>query len=361
MLATNQRLSRPISFSSDNVTGVQPQILQALQDCNSGMAAPYGHDDYTAACEARLSALFECDVSLFLVPTGTAANALSLSVLCPPWGAVLCHPDSHINNDECGAPEFYTHGAKIIGIGGADSKIDPQQLALRAGVKKQDVHSVQPAVVSVTQATETGSVYTLDELQQISGVCREHGLRLHMDGARFANALVALDCTPAEMTWKLGVDALSFGATKNGVLAAEAILLFDAGLAQEMGYRRKRAGHLFSKMRFMSAQMLAYLEEDLWLNNARHSNAMAARLGAELGAIEGIELCGEVAANILFCKMPQALSAALIEQGFQFYSDRWAPGVVRLVTSFMTREEEVTALVEACRCWFDNQAILGSS
>lgn len=336
-----------IGFTSDNIAGTSPQVLEALARCNVGQESPYGNDEYTQNVERMLCEIFETDVSVFLVPTGSAANALCLSVLSPPWGSILCHPESHINNDECGAPEFFTNGAKLVSVEGDNAKIDPVQLQAKIRNKVGDVHSVQPSVVSITQATETGSIYSVVEIEVIGAICRDAGVRLHMDGARFANALVALDCSPAEMTWKAGVEALSFGATKNGVLAAEAIVLFDKSLATEMGFRRKRGGHLCSKMRFLSAQIDAYLRDDLWLKNARHANDMAARLSEGLSAIEGIELAGQTESNIIFCQLPQEVIDNLISQGFRFYHDRWGPGVVRLVTMFSTQQEEVDRFVSA--------------
>jgi len=272
---------------------------------------------------------------------------LSLSLLTPPWGGVLCHPESHINNDECGAPEFYTAGAKLLQVGGSNAKVDPAQLVQLARKKTGDVHATQPAAVSITQATEVGSVYTLAQVEEIGAVCRQQNLRLHMDGARFANALVTLGCSPAEITWKAGVDALTFGATKNGVLAADVMVLFDRDLAAAAAYRRKRSGHLLSKMRFLSAQMDAYLADDLWLRNARQANSMAARLEAGLRAIPDVELFGPTEANILFCRLPERVTEALLAQGFSFYHDRWEPGVVRLVTSFLTSAEDVDSLLAA--------------
>lgn len=340
-------------FSSDNAVGAAVEVLQAMVDAGHGPQSPYGEDIYSKQVEQHLSVIFECPVSVFLVPTGTAANALGLSVLTPPWGAVLCHPDSHINNDECGAPEFFTNGAKLISVAGDNGKMCAHNLAQRATNKVGDVHSVQASVVSISQSTEVGSLYSLKEIQAIGDVCQDHGLGLHMDGARFANALVAMDCSAADMTWKAGVDVLSFGATKNGVLAAEAIVLFDQSLAQEMAFRRKRAGHLLSKMRLMAAQMGAYLNHDLWLNNARQANQMCARLARGLGAIEGIEIQGQVQSNILFCVMPRPIIDGLLAQGFHFYSDRWGQNVVRLVTSYSTQEGDVDHLVAAANALLD--------
>lgn len=338
-----------LSFTSDNVAGASTQIIEAISRCNDGFDIPYGSDACTSRVEARLAEIFEHEVSVFLVSTGSAANALCLSVMTPPWGSVLCHPASHINNDECGAPEFYTNGAKLISVDGDNCKINPTLLREQARRKVGDVHSTQSACVSITQATEVGSVYSVDEIEAIGKICRDSGLGLHMDGSRFANALVSMGCTPAQMTWQAGVDALSFGATKNGVLAGEAIILFDAKRAKELAYRRKRGGHLFSKMRLLSAQMEAYLANDLWLNNARTANAMAQRLATGLRQLPGIELQGPTSANILFCRLPVPVIDGLQAQGFGFYRDRWGPEVIRLVTSWATRELDVDHLLNAVR------------
>lgn len=351
MTSNKQNLNGSLNkgFASDNIEGASPEVIDAIVNCNSGQQTPYGADEYTARVEQKLCDIFETEVSVFLVPTGSAANALCLSTLTPPWGSVLCHPESHINNDECGAPEFFTNGAKLVCIEGDNAKIDLQILQEKARNKVGDVHSVQPSVVSITQATETGSIYSIDEIRAIGDVCRESGLRLHMDGARFANALVALGCSPADMTWRVGVDALSFGATKNGVLAAEVIVLFDRTLAEEMGYRRKRAGHLLSKMRFLSSQIDAYLSNDLWLNNAKQANLMAARLAAGLAKIDSVELQNSTDANIIFCKLPEAVIDGLLDQGFRFYHDRWGKNVIRLVTTFASQPEEIDHFISATK------------
>lgn len=349
---TNRNQASPArkpAFWSDNIAGASQEVIEALAACNFGQARAYGADELTASIEVKVSELFEREASVILVPTGTAANALSLAALTPPWGSVLCHRDSHVNNDECGAPEFFTGGAKLVAVEGLDAKIDVDALRIAARAKIGDVHSVQPACVTITQATEVGSLYSLDEIGAIGEVCRSSGLRLHMDGSRFANALVALSCTPAEMTWKAGVDVLSFGATKNGVPAAEAIVSFDTALARELAFRRKRAGHLFSKMRFLSAQIDAYLSDDLWLRNARQANAMTERLVQGLKRISSIEVLGEPRANIIFCRFPRALVEALLAQGFGLYHDRWGPGVVRLVTSFATTAADVDQLLDAAQ------------
>ncbi|MBN8887947.1 MAG: low specificity L-threonine aldolase [Rudaea sp.] len=336
------------NFASDNVVGASPEILSAIAAANGGAQSSYGADEYSQRVERRLREIFETDLDVLCVATGSAANALSLAAMTPAWGGVLCHEESHINNDECGAPEFYS-GGKLLALGGAAAKLDPAALRTHSLAKIGDVHCTQPTCVSVSQVTELGSVYSLDALRAIGSVCRERKFRLHMDGARFANALAALGCSPAEMTWKAGVDVLSFGATKNGALAAEAIVVFDRTLTAELAYRRKRGGHLLSKMRLIAAQMDAYLTDDLWLRNARHANAMARRLADGLRGVAGVVVHDDCDANILFCTLPPGMNEALHAQGFHFYGDRWAPGVVRIVTSFATAEADVDAFIAAAR------------
>jgi len=336
-----------VSFTSDNASGAAPEILEALAAANGGAAMPYGADAITARVQARLAEIFETEVAVFPVATGTAANSLSLAVMVPPYGAVYCHEAAHIQMDECGAPEFYTGGAKLVPLPGAHGKIEASVLG--AAIEGAgNVHAVQPAAVSITQASEAGTVYSLAEIAGLAEVARANGLGLHMDGARFANALVAGNHSPAELTWKSGVDALSFGATKNGALGAEAVVLFKPELAATFGYRRKRAGHLFSKMRFLSAQLEAYLRDDLWLRNARHANAMAARMSTGLAAIAGVSLSHPVEANEIFARLPEAMIADLLAQGFVFY--RWGAEAnceVRLVTSFDTDPKDVDAFLAA--------------
>ncbi|WP_435607082.1 threonine aldolase family protein [Streptomyces ardesiacus] len=336
-------------FTSDNTAGASPEIVQAVTAAAAGQDLPYGADRHTSSVRARFAEIFERDVDVLPVSTGSAANALSLAALTPPWGSVLCHRDSHINTDECGAPEFFTSGAKLVSLPGDDAKIDVEQLHAAANRKVGDVHSVQPSVISITQATETGALYTLEEIRSLGLVAKDAGLRVHMDGARFANAVAALSCTPAELTWQAGVDILSFGATKNGVMTADAIVVFDRSLTPELSFRAKRAGQLTSKMRFQSAQLDAYLTDGLWLRNAAHANTMAARLGNGLKALPGADLLHAVEANILFCRLPQPVIDRLLAEGFTFYHDRWEPGVCRFVTSFSTTEQDVDTLLEAVR------------
>lgn len=338
-----------VNFKSDNAAGASKQIIQALIDCNDGSQSPYGADACSKRVEAQFKEIFEADVSIYLVATGTAANTISLSVMCPPWGAILCHQDSHIINDENSAPEFMSGGARLLSVQGENSKISPDSLKTVASSKKGDVHSVQATAVSITQVTETGSTYTLDEIKAISAVCKEQDMTLHMDGARFANAIAELECTPADMTWKAGVDILSFGATKNGAMGVEAIVVFNKALIQSLEFRRKRAGHLLSKMRYLSAQMESYLDNDLWLKNARHSNNMAKLMAKELKSIVGVNLIGECESNIIFCKLPETVIKGLHKEGFEFYHNRWGKGIARLVTSFQTTEDEVKHFISVIR------------
>ena len=340
-----------MNFCSDNVTGVAPEIMAALMATNEGAAMSYGNDECTKRLQTQFSELFETEVTVFPVATGSAANAIALSVITPPFGSIYCHADSHINLDECGAPEFYTGGAKLVSLPGANGKITAAALDIK--LKKAGpgvVHHVQPAAVSLTQATEAGTVYTLEEICQIAEVAHAHKLNLHMDGARFANAIVSVGCTPAEMTWRAGVDVLSFGATKNGAMAAEAVIFFNRALAETFHFRRKRGGHLFSKMRFLSAQLEAYIADNLWLRNATHANQMAAKLAAGLTSIPDVKLCYPVEANELFALLPESMIQGLYAKGFQFY--RWEgedATIVRLVTAFNTKEEDVKAFLETAK------------
>jgi threonine aldolase len=337
------------SFTSDNTAGGAPEIIAAAAAAASGQAPPYGTDSWTSSARRRFSEVFECDVDLLPVSTGSAANALCLAALTPPWGSVLCHRDSHINNDECGAPEFFTGGAKLVALGGENAKIDASELQAAVHRKVGDVHSVQPSVVSLTQATETGSVYSPAEIGYLARIARRAGLRVHLDGARLANAVAALGCSPAELTWRAGVDLLSFGAIKNGSMTADAIVVFDRSLTPELSFRAKRAGQLAAKMRFAAAQLDAYLADDLWLRNAQHANAMTARLHEGLKSIPGACQSGTPEANILFCHLHQQVIDGLLDRGYDFYHGRWEPDVVRFVTSFASTTHDVDELVRTVR------------
>ena len=347
-----------MNFCSDNVTGVAPEIMQALSAANMGTQPAYGADAYTAKVEAQLCEIFERKVTAFPVATGTGANVLGLSTMTPPYGAIYCHEEAHIMVDECGAPEFYTGGAKLIPMQGAHGKIAAADLADRLeNARAGDVHHVQPAVVSLTQATESGTAYKPAEVGAISEIARRHKVKLHMDGARFTNALVHLGCTPAETTWKAGVEVLSLGATKNGAMAAEAVVFFDEALAASFGFRRKRAGQLVSKMRYVSAQLEAYFTGGLWLKLARHANTMAAKLSRGLQSVDRAYLLHPVEANEIFVRLPLHVVAGLREAGFDFYDWPGAePGTIRLVTAFNTDPAHVEQFLSAARRLADDKA-----
>ncbi len=334
-----------MEFRSDNTAGVCPEIMAAIVKANEGAAASYGADPISEGLGAKFSALFEKAVAVFPVATGTAANSLSLAALSPQWGVVYCHRDAHIQNDECGAPEFYTHGAKLLLGEGEGAKLTPETVeAVAATIRAGDVHQTQPAALSITNATEYGLVYTPEETAALGAVARARGLGFHLDGARFANAVASLGCAPADLSWKAGVDALSFGFTKNGGLNADCLIFFRPELAAPIRYRRKRAGHLLSKGRYLAAQILAMVENDVWLRTAHAANAAAARL-AEAAGPDRLVL--PVQANEMFVRVTPAEAAALRGQGFDFYD--WGPDEARLVTSWDSDPADVDALASAIR------------
>ena len=342
------------NFGSDNVGPAHPLVMEAVLAANTGATGSYGADPWTARLDGLVSELFETPAVVFPVATGTAANALALSALTPPYGSIYCDDVAHVMNDEGGAPEFYTGGAKLLTLPSPDGRIDPQALD-RAIARRRvtGVHQSPATALSLTQATEWGTSYSVAHVQALSEVARGNGLRLHMDGARFANAVAHLGCTAAEITWKAGVDVLSLGATKNGALAAEAVVFFDAALATDFARRRKRAGHLFSKQRFLSAQLVAYLEDGLWLRNGTHANRMATALAAGISSLPGVSLTQPVESNELFVLMPERLIAGLEAAGYLFY--RWAEmeggarSIIRLVCAFDTGAGDVDALLEVAR------------
>lgn len=342
-------------FASDNWAGAHPAILAALGAANDDLAPAYGGDALTRRVEEKFSALFERDVAVFFVATGGAANALGLSVLTPPYGAVLAHEEAHIQMDECGAPEFYTGGAKIVPLKGFAAKLDPATVAaaLKA-MPERPPHGCPPKVLSITQATECGAVYSVAETKAVAEAARAAGLKTHMDGARFANALAHLGVSPAEATWRAGVDVLSFGGTKNGCLAAEAVVFFNRDDVGDFAFRRKRGGHLWSKSRYLAAQFDAYLEDGLWLRLARHANACAARLGAGLSGIDGCKVWYPVDANAVFASFSAGADDHLPAEGAKFYP--WiAPGdpadgtMRRLVCSWATHEDDVDRFLDHVR------------
>ena len=334
-----------MNFSSDNAYGAWPEIVAALGAAAQGAVPSYGDDSLTAKVRTRLCELFERDVAVFPVISGTAANVLALSTLVPPHGAIFCHGESHVAVDECGAAEFFTHGAKLVGLEGEDAKLVPATLERAlAHFQKGFVHHSQPAALSITQSTELGTVYQPGEIAALSALAHAHGMKVHMDGARFANALVRLGCTPAEVSWRAGVDVLSFGATKNGALGAEAVIFFHHEDVKDFEYRRKKAGHLLSKMRFVSAQLDAYLAGRRWLDHAERANALAAKLADGLSKVAGAELAHPVEANAVFVRLPDRTVARLRDRGAAFYDWGLPAGgrtLVRLVVSFATPEEDV--------------------
>jgi len=307
-------------FRSDNVGGVAPELLEALQAANRGTAAPYGDDDFTHAMTARFRQAFEHNGLLaFPLATGTGANAVALAALANPYGAIYCHETAHINVYECGAPELFT-GAKLVGLTGDGYKLQAAALdAALALAGRGNATRVQPFALNLTQPTDFGTLYSLDELCNLSEVAHRHGLLVHLDGARFANAIAAIGCSPAEMTWRAGIDVVSFGATKNGAMNAEAVLVFDPAVAARVPFLMKRGGQVVSKARFLSAQLERYLADDRWLDRARRSNANAARLARRLQAIPGVELSGKVEINMLFARLPEAAVAALDCGPFRYY------------------------------------------
>ncbi len=338
-------------FASDNASGAAPAIMAALSDANPGYATSYGADALTERVTAQVRAIFEApEAEVFLVATGTAANALSIALMAPPWSAVFLHEEAHAAVDECGAPEFYTAGAKLITVPGAHGKIAPEDLgAALARVGESGVHGVSRGMLSLTNVTEAGTVYTPTEIAALSGRARALGLPVHLDGARIANALVAAGAKPAEMTWQAGVDVLSLGGTKNGCLGVEAVVLFDPAKAWEFQLRRKRAGHLFSKYRFLAAQMAAYLEDGLWLELAAHANRMGARLAQGLARVPGASLAHPAPANMLFPRFAPGTNARAAARGAVYYPTPAPEGEegARLVASWSTTEDEVDALITA--------------
>ena len=330
-----------MNFRSDNETGAHPLIIDAVSRAfRAGPVHSYGADEWTQKVEQRLRQIFQKpDLVSFPVATGTAANVLALSCCTPPWGSIYSHPTAHIAVDEANAPEFYT-GAKLEPIDGPAGKIDPKKLANALAQPVYGVvHHPQPSAVSITQATECGTAYAPEEIAAIATSTHRQGLKLHMDGARFANALSYIDCSAAELSWQAGVDVLSLGATKNGALGAEVVIFFDADLAREFEFRRKRGGHLFSKMRLLSSQLDAYFTDGLWLANAKHANTMARRLVAGLTTLKGTSLLYPVDANEIFVVLPARMHDALQAAGAQYHpwpSDRPGERAFRLVTAFDT-------------------------
>lgn len=334
---------------SDNNSGVSPEIMQAIIDENNGDCEAYGRDGLTAKSEKILKSVFENGtMKSFNLVSGTAVNSLIIATLSPTYGAVFCHQDSHVYGDECGAVEFQSGGAKLIPLKGSNGKIMPSILedAIDWFVIDEPHHS-QPSMLSIAQTTEAGTVYTPDEINELSVVLKKHNLKFHMDGARFANAVAKIGCSPAEMTWKAGVDALSFGTTKNGTLGAEVALFFGGEDDKGFIYRRMRSGHLLSKMRFISTQIIAYLNDGLWLKNAAHANAMAERIRVGVENTSGIKFTFPVQSNVMFAEIEESLRERLEGAGFHFYTKNIdGKSSSRLVTAFNTKPESIEEFIK---------------
>ena len=327
-------------FFSDNAAPVHPKVMEAIANANSADQA-YDGDRWSVQLDERFSILFNQPVSVMWVPSGTAANCIALGELCLPHQAIICHKESHIETDECGAPAFYTAGAKLLHADGEGAKISPETVLALLDTIRPDVHQSQAAILSITNATEYGQTYSPQEVSALGALCREKGLKFHMDGARFANAIVSRNCSPADMTAKAGVDALSFGCVKNGGMNAEALIYFNPEFIHHSQYRRKRAGHLLSKGRFLAAQLLAMLENNLWLENAQAANDAADIIADACGN----RLIFPTEANEIFVRLSAPEAAALRAKGFDFYD--WGEGQARLVTSWHHSKEDVMPLADA--------------
>ncbi len=339
--------SATIDFRSDNTGRAAPELVAALAAANEGTDASYGGDQLTARVQQRFSELFETKVAVYPVATGTAANAIALAAMSPPWGAVYCAPEAHVTQSEANATGFFGGGAKLTAVAGAHGKLAAEALAAAIANAGTGTHKSQPAVVTMTQATDLGAVYTLEEVRGVAKMAKAHGLKVHMDGARFANALARLGCSPAELTWKSGVDALSFGVTKNGGLLCDAIIVFTPDAAPALPIHLRRAGQVWSKMLFAAAQLLAYVEDGLWLRMAARANAVAARIAAGLGELPRIERLAPVEANEVFLRLPGPVMDGLERDGIRFF--RRPGGVARFVCRFDAGEDEADALLSSLR------------
>jgi threonine aldolase len=332
---------RPQQFASDNYAGICPEAWAAMAMANAGSAPAYGEDVWTKKAADAFRAVFEADCEVFFAFNGTAANSLALSSLCQSFHSVICAAMAHVETDECGAPEFFSNGAKLLTLPAADGKLTPDAIEALAA-SRADIHFPKPRVVSITQATETGRVYAMEEIASISASCRRTGLKLHMDGARFANACAALDCAPADISWRAGVDVLCFGGAKNGLGLGEAVIFFDRALAEDFEYRCKQAGQLASKMRFLAAPWLGLLESGAWLRNARHANFCARKLADRLGGIAGASLMFPAEANAVFLSAPETVLDALRARGWRFYT--FIGGAARFMFAWDADPAQVDAL-----------------
>ena len=326
-------------FASDNTAPICPDAWAALQEANTDYAAAYGEDRWTARVCDRIREIFETDCDVYFVFTGTAANALALAQVCQSFRSIICHQNAHIQTDECGAPEFFTGGSKLLLVGGGNGKIDIGQTKALL-MRQNELHSHQPGVISIAQATEFGTVYTRDEIATVAGLARSYQLFVHMDGARFANAVASLNCAPKTITWEVGIDVLCFGGTKNGTAAGELVIFFNKQVSREFDYRVKQTGQLGSKMRFVAAAWMGILADDTWLRNARHSNRAAHQLAQNLQREANIEVVFPVEANAVFARMDDQLVRCLQARGWRFYKFI-EPDVYRLMCSWATTESDI--------------------
>lgn len=345
MEPTENRHGSKNQFASDNYSGICPEAWEAMQEANIGYANAYGDDVWTARACNSLRDFFETDCQVFFVFNGTAANSLALSALCRSYHSIICHELAHIETDECGALEFFSNGTKVLLVPGANGKVDPEAID-NVVTRRTDIHFPKPKVLSLTQATELGTVYTPDELCTIRDAVLRHDMKLHMDGARFSNAVASLGVTPKEITWQAGVDVLTFGGAKSGMALGEAVVFFNTALAEEFDYRCKQAGQLASKMRFLSAPWYGMLAENALLKRASHANAMARELAAELGTIQDVKIVHPVEANAVFIRMPQIWLDRLKADGWHFYTFI-GTGEARLMCSWQTTPADIKELVAA--------------
>ena len=343
---TREPVSAPrprLQFASDNAAGICPEAWASLQAANAGHAPAYGEDAWTERACDLLREVFEIDCQVFFVYNGTAANSISLAAMCESYHSIICHQEAHLETDECGGPEFFSNGTKVLLVGGEGGKIDLDRVR-HTVERRTDVHYPKPRVLSITQATEMGTVYSAAELDAVSETARRLGLRLHMDGARFANAVATLGVSPKEITWKVGVEVLCFGGTKNGMPVGDAIVFFDRELAEDFAYRCKQAGQLHSKMRFIAAPWVGLLEGGAWLDHARHANACARLLESGLREVEGVEILAPIQANAVFAQLPEVVLEGLRARGWQFYTFIGAGGA-RFMCSWQTVEEDIEGLL----------------
>lgn len=334
-------------FASDNYAGVCPEAMEAIHKANHGFEVAYGDDQFTQRAADKIREIFETHCDVYFVFNGTAANSLALAAMCQSYHSVISHELAHVETDECGAPQFFSNGTKLLSVPGADGKVDVKEVE-RTITKRNDIHYPKPKVISITQSTELGTVYSLAELKEIHRLAHKYGMKVHMDGARFANAVASLNVAPSEITWRVNVDVLCFGGTKNGMPVGEAIVFFDRDLSREFGYRCKQAGQLASKMRFISAPWITMLESGGWLQNARAANQAAQKLAQELQTIESVKITSPVQANAVFVEMPPDVSKQLRERGWRFYSFI-GEGNYRFMSSWATTDEDIEALMADIR------------